>query len=314
MIHATLKNLPTEDICIHLSIDNHAKQYLCECGSASLLGKKDCLNLAAIFISHTHIDHFVNFDTVLRHQLGSGMRVTLCGPKGIAKQLQAKFRAYNWNLIAENELQYEIREIQNERRIKIYQISPPKWNLQVIGDLEGPMLYQNEAVEVRFTILDHGTPSIAYSFQEPDAVNFLQNESPFVPGPWVKMAKAAFLANEPELSIDVQGQNYPAAELFPYFRLKTGYHLGVVMDHLASSANHEKIMKTFQNADQVFIETYYLNEDKELALQNRHSYAQASAEVMRKAGVKNATPVHFSRRYTEEEIQIIQSEFKVALV
>jgi ribonuclease Z len=72
-------------------------------------------------------------------------------------------------------------------------------------------------------------------------------------------------------------------------------------------------MKTFQNADQVFIETYYLNEDKELALQNRHSYARASAEVMRKAGVKNATPVHFSRRYEEEEIRRIQEQFKAAL-
>ncbi len=80
------------------------------------------------------------------------------------------------------------------------------------------------------------------------------------------------------------------------------------------SGNHDKIIKTFQNADQVFIETYYLNEDKELALQNRHSYAQASAEVMRKAGVNNATPVHFSRRYTEEEIQVIQQEFKAASV
>jgi ribonuclease Z len=313
MIHGTLKNLPTEDICIHLSIDNHAKQYLCECGSASLLGKKDCLNLAAIFISHTHIDHFVNFDTVLRHQLGSGMRVTLCGPKGIAKQLQAKFRAYNWNLIAENELQYEIREILNERRIKIYQVSPPKWNLQLIGELDGPILYQNEAVEVKFTILDHGTPSIAYSFKEPNAVNFQQDEAPFAPGPWVKMAKAAFLANSPATPINIQGQDYSAGELFPYFRLKTGYHLGVAMDHLASAANHDKIINTFQNADQVFIETYYLDEDKALALQNRHSYAKASAEVMRRAGVKNATPVHFSRRYTEEDIQLIQQQFKAAL-
>lgn len=55
MIHATLKNLPTEDICIHLSVDNHALQYLCECGSASLLSKKDCLSLGAVFISHTQI-------------------------------------------------------------------------------------------------------------------------------------------------------------------------------------------------------------------------------------------------------------------
>ena len=312
MIHGTLKNLPTEDICIQLSIDNHPRQYLCDCGSASMLGKKDCLNLGAIFISHTHIDHFVNFDTVLRHQLGSGMRVVICGPKGIAKQVQSKLGAYNWNLISEDEVQYEIREIQDEYTIKIYELRPPKWDLQPITELEGPIICQNESLTVRFTILDHGTPSIAYSFKEPDVVSFLQNESPFAPGPWVKMAKAAFLANDPEMPINIQGQNYLAAELFPYFRLKTGYHLGVVMDHLASAANHDKIMKTFQNADQVFIETYYLNEDKELALQNRHSFAQASAEVMRKAGVKNATPVHFSRRYTEEEIQLIQHQFKVA--
>jgi ribonuclease Z len=184
--------------------------------------------------------------------------------------------------------------------------------LKLLGEQEGPIICQNESLTVHFTILDHGTPSIAYSFKEPDVANYLQNESPFAPGPWVKMAKAAFLANDSEMLINIQGQNYPAAELFPYFRLKTGYHLGVVMDHLGSAANHEKIMKTFQNADQVFIETYYLNEDKALALQNRHSYAQASAEVLRKAGVKNATPVHFSRRYTEEEIQIIQHQFKVA--
>lgn len=312
MIRATIKNLPTEDICIQLSIDNHPRQYLCECGSASLLGKKDCLSLGAIFISHTHIDHFVNFDTVLRHQLGSGMRVVLCGPMGIAKQVQSKLCAYNWNLISEDEVQYEIREIQDENSIKFYELRPPKWELKQIAEHEGPIICQNESLTVRFTILDHGTPSIAYSFKEPDVVSFLQQESPFAPGPWVKLAKVAFLANTPEMPIDIQGQNHAAGELFPYFRLKTGYHLGVVMDHLASSANHEKIINTFQHADQVFIETYYLNEDKELALQNRHSYAQASAEVMRKAGVKNATPVHFSRRYEEEEILRIQQQFKMA--
>lgn len=312
MIHATLKNLPTEDICIHLSVDNHALQYLCECGNASLLSKKDCLSLGAVFISHTHIDHFVNFDTVLRHQLGSGMRVVVCGPKGIAKQLQAKLRAYNWNLIAEDELQYEVREILSPQRIKVYTLHPAKWNLQPTGVLNGPVLYQNEAIEVRFTLLDHGTPSVAYSFREPDSLNFQQADAPFKPGPWIKEAKAAFLAQTPDAPILVQGEKHLANELFPYFRLKTGYHLGVVMDHAAIASNHHKILTTFQDADEVYIETYYLNQDRELALQNRHSYATASAEIMRKAGVKKAIPVHFSRRYEEAEIAIIQEEFKAA--
>lgn len=313
MIHATLKNLPTEDICIHLSVDNHPQQYLCECGSASLLSKKDCLSLGAIFISHTHIDHFVNFDTVLRHQLGSGMRVVVCGPKGIAKQLQAKLRAYNWNLIAEDELQYEVREILSPARIKVYTLSPSKWNVQIQEEINGPVLYQNEAIEVRFTLLDHGTTSVAYSFKEPDTLNFQQAESPFKPGSWIRAAKMAYLAQTPELRIYIEGQEWQAGDLFHYFQLKKGYHLGIVMDHAAIAANHRKILTTFQDADEVYIETYYLNQDRELALQNRHSYAAASAEIMRKAGVKKAIPVHFSRRYKEEEIAIIQKEFKVGL-
>lgn len=309
MIQATLKNLPTEDICIHLSIDNHAQQYLCECGSASLLTKKDCLNLGAIFISHTHIDHFVNFDTVLRHQLGTGMRVVVCGPKGIAKQLQAKLRAYNWNLIAENELVYEIREIQNEQSIKVYNVHPAKWNLQLVGERKGPVVFANEAVEVRYTVLDHGTPSIAYLFSEPDTVNFQQMEAPFAPGPWIKAAKAAFQANEPTTIIHLKEQDCPAGDLFPYFKLRMGYRFGAVMDHAASAANHRKILATFRDADEVMIETYYLNQDQALALQNRHSYAELSAQIMRKAGVKKAVPVHFSRRYKEDEIAQIQEEF-----
>lgn len=313
MIHATLKNLPNEDICIHLSVDNHPLQYLCECGSASLLTKKDCLGLGAVFISHTHIDHFVNFDTVLRHQLGSGMRVVVCGPKGIAKQLQAKLRAYNWNLIAEGELQYEVREIQSHQRIKVYQLSPPQWNLQFCETINNPVLYQNEAIEVRFTLLDHGTTSVAYSFREPDTLNFQPTESPFKPGPWIRTVKTAYLAQTPEARINIEGQEWLAGDLFHYFQLKKGHHLGIVMDHAATADNHRKILRTFQNADEVYIETYYLNQDRELALQNRHSYAAASAAIMRKAGVKKAIPVHFSRRYDEAEIAIIQEEFKAGL-
>lgn len=314
MIHATLKNLPTEDICIHLSVDNHALQYLCECGSASLLSKKDCLSLGAVFISHTHIDHFVNFDTVLRHQLGSGMRVAVCGPKGIAKQLQAKLRAYNWNLIAKDELQYEVREIQSPERIKVYTLAPPKWNLQMQETTNDPILYQNEAIEVRFTLLDHGTTSVAYSFKEPDSLNFQQVECPFKPGPWIREVKLAYLTQTPEAPINIEGQEWRAGDLFHYFQLKKGYHLGVVMDHAAIAGNHRKILATFQDADEVYIETYYLNQDRELALQNRHSYAAASAEIMRKAGVKNAIPVHFSRRYDETQIAIIHEEFKASLL
>ena len=73
--------------------DNHPWQYLCECGEASDLTVKEIQNLHAIFMSHLHIDHFINFDKILRLQLGIGRKVVICGPKGIAKQVQSKIEA-----------------------------------------------------------------------------------------------------------------------------------------------------------------------------------------------------------------------------
>ena len=84
MFEAEIKSKREEDISILVKLDNHPWNYLCECCNASNLTIKEIQNTNAIFISHTHIDHFVNFDTVIRHQIGIQRRVVICGPKGIA--------------------------------------------------------------------------------------------------------------------------------------------------------------------------------------------------------------------------------------
>ena len=64
MLFGELKNLPNEDISILVTADNHSGKYLCECGTASKLTPKECHDINAVFISHTHIDHFVHFDSI----------------------------------------------------------------------------------------------------------------------------------------------------------------------------------------------------------------------------------------------------------
>ena len=36
MIHAELKSLPNEDICIQIKFDNFTGNFICDCGDASL--------------------------------------------------------------------------------------------------------------------------------------------------------------------------------------------------------------------------------------------------------------------------------------
>ena len=95
MFQPEVKSKIGEDISILVKVDNHPWNYLCECGDASGLRVKEVQNCNAVFISHTHIDHFVNFDAVIRHQIGVQRRIVICGPKGIAQQVQSKIKSLN---------------------------------------------------------------------------------------------------------------------------------------------------------------------------------------------------------------------------
>jgi ribonuclease Z len=312
MFHPSLKSRPDEDIAILISPENHPAQYLCECGQASDLTVKECQNLAALFISHCHIDHFIGFDTILRHQLGIGKKVTILGPKGMAEIVRHKILGYHWNLIEPGSITYEIRELHAPYEFHTYELNPPTWDLQDLGPQKTTIPYQNEAFQVEYCLLDHGTPSVAYLFKAHDKTSIDLTGSGLQPGPWVKQLKEAHAASNHNNPINIQGKETPAHELYPLLSTTPGYRLGVIMDHAATPENHKCITDLFQGADTVFIECFYSDEDADFATRNHHSHASASATVLRQANVKSAIPVHFSRKYTETDRAHIKSQFETA--
>ncbi len=307
MLQAEIKSLFKEDISILIKVPNSAKHYLCDCGEASLLKVKEVQSVSAIFISHTHIDHFSNFDGIFRHQIGSGEKVVVCGPENIQRQIEARLKSYTWNLIDENAIEYEIREIVSEQEIKVYKIRPPHWNLEFVTTRD--YLFGDDYMNVDFAILDHKTDSIAYLFKEKDSVSFNENGSEFKKGKWISELKTAFENNETDKAIKIGGKVYQASELFHLLTRNEGYRLGVIMDHAADEGNYEKIKMVFGNADQVYIETFYKDEDREFAALSHHSFASASGKIMKDCKVKEAVPVHFSRRYTESDRLEIEAAF-----
>ena len=317
-----IKSKPNEDISILFRLDNHSHNYICECGDASGLGVKECQNTKAIFISHTHIDHFVNFDQILRHQIGTEQRVVITGPKDIHLQVQAKIRGYSWNLIKPGAIVYEIREIVSESEVNIYEVEPPVWELKKLKTLNTNTVYGNDRFQVNFVILDHKLPVIAYLFKEADSVKIDLGKAGFKGGRWVKELKQAFETRQIKRSrfigetqtITIEDKAYKAEELFYLLDIKHGDSLGVIMDHAATEENHAKIKSLFANANKVFIECFYKTEEKEMAVLNYHSYAEQSGKIMQACGVKEPVPVHFSRKYSPAEIEQIRKEFFLQVV
>lgn len=309
MFHPSIKSKEDEDISILIQIDNHAHNYICECGYASELTVKECQNTQAIFLSHTHIDHFIHFDFILRHQIGIQKRVVICGPEGIIEQLQAKIKAYQWNLIEEDAIVYEVRAIKTPHLIEVAELRPPLWQIENRHTLKVDTVYKNERFEVFCTILDHKTDLIAYLFKEKDSVNINMNKTSFKGGQWIASLKEAYQNNEADKVISIEGKSYLAQDLFHLLELKKGDTLGVVMDHAPHEDNHRKIKSLFHKCNKVFIESFYKETDKDFAIANAHSYASASAKVMLESEVKEPIPVHFSRKYTKEQILELKREF-----
>ncbi|WP_185288936.1 peptidase [Chryseobacterium lactis] len=307
MLQAEIKSLLREDISILIKVPNSGKHYLCDCGEASLLTVKEVQSISALFISHTHIDHFSNFDGIFRHQIGSGEKVVICGPRDIHQQVEARLKSYTWNLIDEKAIEYEIREIVSEKEINVYNLRPPHWNLEFVKTQN--FLFEDEYVNVDFAILDHKTDSVAYLFKEKDSVAFNENASGFRKGKWISELKTAFENNDSNKEIEIEGTVYQAEELFSLLTRNPGYKLGVIMDHAASEENYAKIKTVFEGADQVCIETFYKDSDQEFARLNYHSFASASGKIMNECKVKEAIPIHFSRRYTETDQQEIEIAF-----
>lgn len=310
MFNPEIKSNIGEDISILVRLDNHPWNYICECGDASNLTVKEIQNTNAIFISHTHIDHFINFDTIIRHQIGTQRKVTICGPKNIAIQVQSKVRSYTWNLIKKGAITYEIREVLTENEIKIYQIEPPLWQLKEIGVIKENIIFKEKSFHVTCTILDHKTPSLAYKFKENDAVKIDLKNSNFKGGTWVKELKDSFNTPVDGLTINIEDKKFKAKDLFHLLQIRKGDSIGIIMDHLANKENHAKIMNHFFACRKVFIECFYKKEDKQQAELNFHSYSSMSGKVMYEAKVEEAIPVHFSRKYEKDEIIELINEFE----
>lgn len=111
VFHPRLVNDPFGDPCLYIDIQRETRAILFDLGSLESLEPAKLLRVSDVFVSHTHIDHFIGFDHLLRLFAGRDKRLRIFGPPGIIRNLEGKLAAYTWNLVEGYSFYIEVYEV-----------------------------------------------------------------------------------------------------------------------------------------------------------------------------------------------------------
>jgi len=315
LVQPRLVNDPFSDPAVFIDFRFGRRALLFDLGDLTALSARELSRVTHAFVSHTHMDHFSGFDRLLRICLHRLAPLHLAGPPGFLDQVQHKLRAYNWNLLDAGSLDFRLTaaEFDGERVGRRGEFraqeafrrrplpSPP---------LPGGMLLDEEAFRVESVALDHGTACLAFALQEKLRINVWREgldrlELPV--GAWLNDAKRAVRRGAPddELIPIRDDLSVPLGQLKQHaLRTAPGHRIAYVVDAAFNDSNSAKIIALAGGADQLFIETAFLQEDATLAAERRHLTSAQAGMLAGKAGAARVVPFHFSPRYIGREDEL----------
>jgi ribonuclease Z len=311
LFHPRLVNEPFGDPALYVDFLFEKRALLFDLGDLSPLSPRQLLKVGLAFVSHTHMDHFVGFDALLRILLGRDKTLHLFGPPGFLDRVEHKLAAYTWNLVANYESDFVIRaaEAHPEGRLELAELhSRTGFRREPLPSpaLPDGVLVDEETFQVRTAFLDHGIPCLAFALEEKFHVNVWKSgldELGLPTGPWLREVKYAALRQAPDSALFLSGdREVTLGELREkVLRVVPGQKLAYVTDAGYIAANAAAIVELARGADLLFIEAAFLHTEEKRAAEKRHLTARQAGLLAREAGVKRLIPFHFSPKHQEEE-------------
>jgi ribonuclease Z len=301
---------------------------LFDLGDLSPLSARDLLKVTHVFVTHTHMDHFIGFDNLLRVLIGRNKEIHLFGPSDFIQKVQAKLSAYNWNLIEnyDDTLSLKVVEIQGEKLLMQGFSSSNRF--EPAGDpqerpFEGNLLSE-KSFSVDAAILDHKTDCIGLCLKENFSINIIKEglkELGLPVGPWLREFKETiYEGRSPAQTFRIAWQNedmvtkercFALGELKERIaRISPGQKIAYITDIIGSPENIEKAVTLALESNHLFIESPFLDKEKDVARRKYHLTAKEAGLIGARARVKELIPFHFSPRYCGREEELIQEAMR----
>ncbi len=321
-----LVNGATGDPALFVDCLFERRALLFDLGDIRALAPRKMMRISHVFVSHAHMDHFIGFDWLLRILLGREKGLQLFGPPGFLAQVEHKLRGYTWNLVQNYAADFTLRVVEVNEGGAAQCASfhcRDAFRREDEADMvcEGNVLLREPALQVRYTVLDHGgIPCLGYALEEQAHVNVWKNriqELGLPVGAWLRELKQAVLRDDADASpIRVVWREdaltreriVPLDHLKPALRIVPGQKIVYVTDVAWNEANASRIVELARGADLLFIEAAFMERDAEHGQRKFHLNTRQAGEIARAAGVDSVIPLHFSPRYAREDTNRLRAE------
>lgn len=286
---------------------------LFDCGQLNHLAKRTLTAIEAIFVSHTHMDHWMGIDTLTRHFYVTPRTVRIFGPPGIAAKLAAKLAGYDWNLCEPDWGSYQIDEI-HEERIESQLLSGPdgyRRSRLESRPRDDRVIFYNRLLKVEAELCDHLVDSLIFRISEQPGFSvdeaFLQRRG-LVKGPWIRQLKRRYFRQEQldaPLTVLHQGADGPEdleitdvrAFCAGMFDEQQPASLGYISDIGVSASNLAKITGLLQGVTLLLCETTFLRDDRDKARSTWHLCTDDVNRLLEQLRPAYFLPMHLSKSY-----------------
>jgi ribonuclease Z len=313
--HPRLINDPFSDPGLFIPFLFEKRALMFDLGDLSALSSKDLLKVSHVFVTHTHMDHFIGFDTLLRTLLGRDKTLHLFGPPDFFQHVEGKLAGYTWNLVSEyeNDFVLKVNEVHQDKIYTKTYICQDRFqpNKAPSSMLFSGNLLEEPSFSVHGVLLDHRIPCLGLALTENFYVNIIKEglkELGLPVGAWLNRFKAAiyqrenphgdFVVSWEEKGKATREKRFLLGELAKKIaKISPGQKIAYITDVAASTENSRKIIELAKEANHLFMEAAFLDSEKEMALKKYHLTAREAGELAGKAGVKSLQLFHFSPRY-----------------
>ena len=298
-------NSPFDDSGIFLRNVYMKKAKMFDCGRLGNIDNSELNDVSDVFITHTHLDHFIGFDRFLRGTIALGNSFNFYGPAGFIKNVRGKLDGYTWNLIKDYTISFHVYEITEEGiNSSIFSAKNEFAEVKVHEKIDSIEI--ENGFKLKYEFFDHGITTLGYRLCEPERISINKDKMKSLGiknGVWVgNFLKELELKSNDNISFEIESENgkksYYTNELkYLLVEYPETQDITYITDIAPIDKNIEKAIEFAKNSFILIVESVFMDRDFEHAKLKNHLTLSYSKKIYTESNSEFVSFGHFAPKY-----------------